>query len=223
MKWVVWLLLLLNVLLLAYFNLSATPASSPSLSHQPIEPEKIKLLTPQEIAALPPRPVEAAEAQPIAPVPVKYGCYEWGSFSIVSLPRARNIITKFSLNATVEQQTSQEATRYWVYIPQSKSLQEAQTVLDDLHGKGVSESFIVMEPQWRYAISLGVFKDEQLAAKLLEELKTKGVSSAVKGLRNHEKGQASLLINNMSSDMASEIDRLKPDFPGSELKEVACH
>lgn len=222
MKWMVWLLLLLNALLLAYFNLSAAPVSSPSLSHLPIDPEKIKLLTPQEIAALPQRPVEAAEVQPIAPVPVKYGCYEWGSFSIASLPRARNIITKFSLNATVEQQTLQEATRYWVYIPQSKSLQEAQAVLDDLHSKGINESFIVMEPQWRYAISLGVFKDEQLAAKLLEELKTKGVSSAVKGLRNHEKGQASLLINNMSSDMASEIDRLKPDFPGSELKEVAC-
>lgn len=222
MRWVVWLLLLLNALLLAYFNLSAPPAVIPSLSHQPIEPEKIKLLTPQEIEALPMRPVEATEAQPIAPAPVKYGCYEWGSFSIASLPRARNIITKFSLGATVKQQSSQEATRYWVYIPQSKSLQEAQVALNDLNNKGVTESFIVLEPQWRYAISLGVFKDEQLATKLLEELKSKGVTSAVKGLRNHEKGQASLLINNVSSDMASEIDRLKPDFPGSELKEVAC-
>ena len=80
----------------------------------------------------------------------------------------------------------------------------------------------MFEPQWRYAISLGVFKDEQLAAKLLEDLKKKGVVSAVKGVRNQEQGQTSLLISNMSLDKVVEIDKLKPDFPGSELKQVTC-
>jgi len=53
-------------------------------------------------------------------------------------------------------------------------------------------------------------------------MKTKGVDSAVKGVRNQEKGRASLLISSMSSDTAAEIDKLKPEFPGSELKQVAC-
>lgn len=222
MKWVVWFLLMLNVLLLAYFNLNTTRTVSSQASHQPIQPEKIKLLTPQEIEALPRKSPDVMESQALAPVSVQYSCYEWGSFSSAGLSKARNILAQFSINATTKEKTSQEATRYWIYIPRQKSLQAAQAKVEELHQAGVNESFVVMEPQWHYAISLGVFKDEQLATKLLDELKARGVDSAVKGVRNQEKGQASLLINNMSSDMAVEIDKLKPDFPGSELKQVIC-
>lgn len=222
MKWVASLLLLLNVLLFAYFNLSKTPQMPLSASHQPLDPEKIKLLTPKEVDELPQKSAEAKESEPATLAPVQLSCYEWGSFSTTNLPRAKNILTKFSLDATVKQQSSQETTRYWVYVPKMASLQAAQAKLDELHGLGVNDGFIVLEPQSRYAISLGVFKDEQLATKLLEELKGKGVRSAVKGVRNQEKGRSSLLISNMTSDMASEIDKLKPDFPGSELKQVNC-
>ena len=217
MKWIVWLLLLVNALLLAYFNLGSTQPSGALASHQPIQAEKIKLLTPQEIEALPKKSAAIA-----TPAPVQESCYEWGSFSTANLPKARNILDKFSLSATTKQQSSQEATRYWVYIPRQKSLREAQAKVEELRAASVEESFVVLEPQWRYAISLGVFKDEQLATKLLDELKRRGVDSAVKGVRNQEQGQASLLISPMSADMAAEIEKLKPDFPGSELKQVTC-
>lgn len=222
MKWVVWSLLLINALLVAYFNLGTTHPVGVTASHQEMHPEQIKLLTPAEIEALPKKSSEVTEAQPLATAPVQYNCYEWGSFSTASLPRARDILAKFSLNSAVKQKTSQEATRYWVYIPRQRSLQAAQAKVEQLRNFGVQESFVILEPQWRYAISLGVFKDEQLATKLLDELKGRGVVSAVKGMRNQENGQASLLINQMSSDMANEIDKLKPDFPGSELKQVTC-
>jgi hypothetical protein len=222
MRLLVWLLLLLNVLLLGYFKLSVPNEAGVQPGHEPLQAEKIKLLTPQEIEALPKRSAQVKEIPAIAPTPVQYNCYEWGSFSATNLPKARNILAKFSLNATTEKQNPQEAARYWVYIPRQKSLQEAEARVGELHGLGVDESFVVMEPQWRYAISLGVFKDEQSAVKLLDELKTKGVDSAVKGVRNQEKGRASLLISSMSSDTAAEIDKLKPEFPGSELKQVAC-
>jgi hypothetical protein len=149
-------------------------------------------------------------------------CYEWGSFSEASLQKARSVLAKYSLDATVKQQTSQEATRYWVYIPPLKSAEAVQVKVDQLHARGIEDFFVVQEPQWHNAISLGVFKDEQLAAKLLEELKSKGVVSAVKGVRNQEKGQASLFISHMTSDAAAEIEKLKPDFPGSELKQATC-
>lgn len=218
MRLFVWLLLLLNALLLAYFNLDAAKPASRA-GHEPIQPEKIRLLDAAEIAQLPKKPVPAPE--PVAAAP-QLGCYEWGSFSRASLPRAREALATFSLVATPVQQTSREATRYWVYIPQHANLQAAQTTLDELRNLGIQESFIVLEPQWRYAISLGVFKDEQLATKLLEEVRTRGVTSATKGVRNQERGQTSLLISNMPSDIAAEIEKLKPNFPGSELKQVTC-
>lgn len=218
MKLVVLILILVNALLFAYFNLGKPQSTSANVNHEPIQPEKVKLLTPQEIEALPIK----QKQDPQAFQAVESSCYEWGSFSVANLPRAREALAKLSLESTSIEKSPQEAARYWVYIPKSQTLQAAQAKTQQLRRLGVEESFVVFEPQWRYAISLGVFKDEQLAAKLLEDLKGKGVVSAVKGVRNQESGQTSLLINNMSLDMVVEIDKLKPDFPGSELKQVTC-
>jgi hypothetical protein len=223
MKLMVWVLVLVNALLFAYFNLPTHDTKVNLASHKPLEPERIKLLKEAEVKAMPRKAEDAPEAQSVAAAPPpQIACYEWGSFSANSLPRARNILTKFSVEFTAKQQNTQEATRWWVYIPRQPSLQAAQAKVAELKALGVEEFFVVQEPQWKHAISFGVFKDEQLATKLLEELRAKGVVSAVKGVRNQEKGQASLLINKMSSDIAVEIDRLKPDFPGSELKQVSC-
>jgi hypothetical protein len=223
MKWIVWLLVIANVLLLAYFNLNVSPGIQGSASHQSLSPEKLKLLTPEEIKVLPKKEAEAKAIETVAFVPpTTMGCYEWGSFSAVNLRRARSVLDKYSLAAAVRQQTSQESTRYWVYIPRLRSTALAQAKAEELRTLGVEDIFVIQEPQWHNAISLGVFKDEQLASKLLEELKGKGVVTAVKGVRNQEKGQASLFISNMSSDTAAEIEKLKPDFPGSELKQATC-
>jgi len=217
MKLLVLILLLLNAVLFAYFNVSK-PQQVASTINPPIQPEKLRLLTPEEVEAMPRKQPEQSQGFQ----PVEFSCYEWGSFSAASLERARETLMRLSLEATLMEKSPQEATRYWVYLPQSRTLQQAQAKVQQLRRQGVEESFVVFEPQWRYAISLGVFKDEQLAAKLLEEIKKKGVTSAVKGVRNQEQGQTSLLIDNMSLDKVVEISKLKPDFPGSELKQVTC-
>ena len=223
MKWVVGGLLLLNVALLVYFNWAAPYFASPPIIHAPIQQEKMRLLTSQELEALPKKTPETAASQVPTPALVQSSsCYEWGSFSRAGLARARNVLARLSIDASVKQQISQEATHYWVYIPPAKSLQAAQAKVEELRGLGVTDIFVVLEPQWRHAISFGIFKDEQLATKLLEDLKSKGIASAVKGVRYQEKNQASLLMNNMSSDMAAEIGKLQPDFPGSELKQITC-
>jgi len=222
MKWVVWLLVLANIVVYAFFNLSPVTHTGGHIALQPIHPEQIKLLTDTEIAALPKKDAaDTSAAEPVA-APVQLSCYEWGSFSAANLPKARNVLFKFSLQGVVKQQTSQESARHWIYIPRAKSLEAAQAKMDELRNLGIDDIFIVQEPQWRYAISLGVFKDDQLAAKRLEDVKTRGVQSAVKALRNQEQGQASLVINSMAPEMVAEIEKLKPDFPGSEIKQVSC-
>lgn len=226
MKWIVWLLVTVNVLLLVYFNLDLSQPPRVQINHQPLMADKIKLLTPEQVEALPKKAVEVKEIATVMPppdvTPIQVACYEWSSFSVASLQKARGVLARYSLDVTLKQQSSQEATRYWVYIPRLESAEAAQTKVDELRALGIEDIFVVQEPQWHNAISLGVFKDEQLAAKLLEEVKSKGVASAVKAVRNQEKGRASLFISNMSSDTAAEIEKLKPDFPGSELKQATC-
>lgn len=218
MRLVLWLLILANVLLLAYFNLPKPVAVDLQITEAPLNPEKIKLLKPEEIEALPKRVVETV---PTAQVP-QFGCYDWGTFSRAKLASARSFLNRYTLDVTVKQQTAEEATRYWVYIPSLRNAAAAQAKVEELRALGVEEMYVVQDQQSRNAISLGVFKDEQLATKLLEDLKSKGVVSAVKGVRNQEQGRASLYIRNMSSELVPEIEKLQPDYPGSELKQVTC-
>lgn len=231
MKWLVGLLVLVNLGLFAVFNLEGLPKQTAVASnHQPINEDQLKLLSEKEVAALPkktPPPPLAPDTPPV-PLPVEVaaapelGCYEWGSFSNVGMFKARKVLLNLSLKSTIKMNSRQEAVRYWVYIPRLKTAELAQAKAAEVRALGVTDLFVVQEPQWRNAISFGVFQDEQLALNLLTELKAKGVNSAVKGVRNQEKGQASLIIADMPSTTAAELEKLKPEFPGSELKKVNC-
>lgn len=101
MKWILWFLLLANVLLLAYFNLPMQSEVELQIAETPLNPEKIKLLGKQEIEALPKRVI--APAVPTEQL-VQYGCYEWGTFSRAKLASARNFLNRFSLDVTAIQQ-----------------------------------------------------------------------------------------------------------------------
>jgi hypothetical protein len=218
MKWLLWVLLLVNVILLAYFKLVFQPQSEPVPGHPAIDPTRLKIVTAEELAQL---PKKGESATPAVTTPVA-ACYEWGSFAAADAARARAALDKLGLQATARMQAPQEAVRYWVYIPPQESLEKAQEKVNEIKDLGIDESFIVQEPKWRNAISLGVFKTEASASKYVEELHNRGIRSAIKGPRNHEGGQTGYTINNVLPAQADEIGRLKPDFPGSELKQVNC-
>lgn len=231
MKWLVLILALLNAALLGYFKLIAVPYVTPEsvAGHEPIHPEQIKILTPEELSTLPKKDQPAAPAPgPVTPTPsasaapVTTSCYEWGIFAEPAAVRAKAVLDKLGLLAMPKQQLPQEAVRYWVYIAPKHSMEEAQAKVNELKALGIEDSYIVQEPLWRYAISLGVFKDEALANKFLEELRVRGVHTAVKGRRNHENGQTSFTIKNVSLEQAGEFGKLQPEFPGSEFKQIAC-
>ena len=237
MKLLVWLLLIINLLLLVYFNIDHILPRVPVAQTAEIAPENIKVLSQKEIEALPKKtaspaaPVVAANLDttitllnaPAAPTAIATSCFEWGVFSANSLTNAQNAVTKLALQATVKEQTSQQAKRFWVYKPPLKTAEEAQLKAAELKALGVTDIFVVLEPKWRNAISFGVFEDEQLANKLLNELKAKGVKDVVKALRNQGKGHSSLIFNNLAANQITALKQLKSEFPEAALKEVGCN
>ena len=221
MRLLVWLLLLVNVAILGYFQLLSKPQGGEDARSGPLHPDKIRLLTDDQLAALPLKTPSPATV-PITPEAVAPSCYEWGSFAPETLASAQAVLARLSVEGTVRQQAPAEATRYWVYIPPRKTMEEVQAKADELRSLGILDFFIVQEPKWRNAISLGVFKDEKLANSLLQDLLARGVRSAVKGVRNHEGVQSSLLLKTAAPEVMVQIEQLKPDFPGTELKQVNC-
>ncbi len=228
MKWLVGVLLLINIGLAVYFNTDLFRKNQ-SLIKPDISPNKVSLLDSQALAAMPKKtvlvtpPIEpSVDVTAAIPPPTQTNCYEWGIFSKNNLIAAKNELIRLALSSTEKKQTSQEAQRFWVFIPPLKSAQVAQTKAEELKALGIQDIFIVQEPQWRNAISFGVFQDEKLATNLLNELKSKGVSSATKKLRNQGKEHVSFLLKDVSASAAEELANLKSRFPSSEIKSMSC-
>ncbi|MBA3695218.1 MAG: sporulation protein [Methylotenera sp.] len=217
MRVLVLFLILVNLGLLAYFNRELFLPSVPQQQFTEISPEKITVLNQQQIEAMPKK-----VATPPPPLDIAKACMEWGVFSDNNLATAQGELIKLSLQATVKSETSQDAKRFWIYKPPLKSPQEALAKAAELKALGIEDIFVVQEPKWKNAISFGVFEDEQLATKLLNELKTKGVKDAVKALRNQGKVHSSLLLTGLTDTEIATLRKLKPEFPAANLKEVSC-
>ena len=84
------------------------------------------------------------------------------------------------------------------------------------------DTFIIKDQKWLNAVSLGIFRDEGLANKYLDDLRNRGVRSAIKGQRNLNGEQTGYQIRNPNPVQLEEINRLKPEFPSSDLKQVDC-
>ncbi len=220
MKWLLGLLLLVNVSLLVYFNLDVI-APKPIQVNQPISPEKLKILDQLTLEAMPKKELLLPTVTAIE-VPVT-GCYEWGNFSTSNLPSAQVALVNLGLEGIAKQaELPQTDRRFWVYYPPLKNAQLAQQKADEIKTMGVGEIFIVQDSQWRHAISFGLFQDEKLATKLLNDLQAKGIKGATKALRSPGKNISSLLIKGVTPEAALALQKISPEFVGSELQVAAC-
>lgn len=218
MKRLFWLLVILNLGLLTYFNLGLFMPSDPEIKLAELHPEKIKILNANQIEVLP-RKIAPTPEPTMVPAQT---CFEWGRFSDAELPRAQNALITLGLQAQVKNLAANPPKRYWVYRTPLSSNAEAQKKVNEFKALGINDLFVVQENKWKYAISFGIFEDEQLADKLMQELQAKGIKNIKKTVRNSEKNQYSLVFATLSEDHLAQINRLQPDFPATKVAQGSC-
>ncbi len=228
MRLIVLLLLLLNVGLYAYFNMNQL-APAPVTANKEINPEKLIVVSQEALDAMPTNEQASAmianESTSIPQVSetITTTCYTWGNFTQTNLPAAQVVLARLGLQSEIKQeQVATEDRRFWVYYPPLKSAELAESKAAEIRALGVQELYIVQDSQWRNAISFGLFQDEQLASGLLNELQNKGVKNATKALRSAGKSLSSLLIKAVSLEAATELQKIKPEFVGTELASITC-
>lgn len=226
MKWVFAILLVINILFFTVMQLNSSHSREPMGGHEPVKADKIKLLaepqkTPELALAMSESPVKSADRSPVEAKPEI--CLEWGQFSGDALKRVTLVLEKFQLGDRLIQRKAEKSGGYWVYVTPRKTLQEAQKKVEELKQLGVQESYIVREPSvMQHAISLGIFSTAEAAAKYLDQLRAKGVKTAVSGPRTQEIDGTVFQIKDSSEAMTVQLTKLKLDFPGSELLAVEC-
>jgi hypothetical protein len=221
------LLVLANIVFFAYAHVAREDAGAASEMRQlQIEPEKIRPLTaPEPPPAFKPGTTRKgrASALPKAAFAAPAACLEWGFFAGPAVARAEAALAALRLPAGQVGRSVTDAGGYWVYIPSFKTRAEADRRIGELRALGVTEFFLVQEPaQWRYAISLGIFRSEEAAQVFLARLRERGVRTAIAARRENFLKQVAFHVREPSQATVAQVTALQQEFPGSEVKAGPC-
>jgi SPOR domain len=212
MRTVVALLLAANLALFAYTEFERmSGGESDRLQHQ-LFPEKLRLLTPQQVAGLGP-----AKAAQLANV-----CLEWGGFADTEKSAALAALEPLQLGRQLSQRRIESTSAYWVYVPPLRSKTAAEKKVTEIKAQGLKDFFILTDGAQKNAISLGVFKTEDAANKFLETVQAKGVNDAKSGARTQTIQQTVLVLRDPQPAQAEQLQQLRNDFAGSEVKIGPC-
>jgi hypothetical protein len=216
------LLVAANLALYAWPRYYATPdsAADPEPLRREINPKSIRLLAGPELAGLPvlkPKPVAEAPAPGLA---AAGSCLEWGGFSVAEAPRAEKALEPFALGARLSQRRSEETAGWWVFIPPQGNRPAAQKKTAELKALGIDDYFILQEESsMRWAVSLGVFSNEEAAKTRLEALRAKGVRSAQTGERDTQVTKIWLQVRGADAALLAKLKEFAKALPGTETRD----
>jgi hypothetical protein len=87
----------------------------------------------------------------------------------------------------------------------------------------IKDVLVMQDPEWKNAISFGVFLDEHRAITLLKDLKAKGVSNAVQTVQNATENTVSLRLEPLTDAELIAVKKLQAGLAQSTLTEVSCY
>lgn len=169
------------------------------------------------------RIVRRPDAASGVPVTAPAACLEWGVLIGPDVARANAGLAQLELPEASIHRVVTDVSGYWVYMPPQNTPAAIDKKLQELRALGVTETDVVQEPpQWRTAISLGIFKTEAAAVNFLEGLKAKGVRTAVTGQREALLKQAVYFVREPAPEIVAKMAELQQAFPGSQIKAGQC-
>jgi hypothetical protein len=192
------------------------PGDANPLARQ-VDPEKLKIVPPGELRA-PPAPKPAAAPVSTAPA-ASAACLEWGSFTLTDYPRAEKALEPLALGNRLVARRTEELAAWWVHMPPQGSRQAALRKSGELKALGVEDYYIVGEEgEWRWALSLGLYRTEEAAQARLAALRALGVRSAVVEPRETVVPKVWLQVKDVDTALEARLMDIARRVEGSELR-----
>jgi len=206
------LLVLANLSFLGYTRLDAARDGEATRMAEQVQPDKIKLLTPQQVAALGPAKVAA-----LADV-----CLEWGPLSEADRARALSDLEPLQLGKLLTQRRSETSNTFWVYLPPVQNRADADRRAADAKAKGLTDVAVVETGKERFAVSLGAFANEDNAKTRLAQVIAQGATNAKVGPRQQVIVNTTLIVRDPQAAVVAKVRDLVPAYAGSDAKVGNC-
>jgi hypothetical protein len=220
LKFIFWSLLLANAGLLAY-QLGYLDAWIPD-GHEParvkrqVHAESMKPMSAVAIAAALAPTAVANTAANAAAAPT---CKEIGNFDNAGAKRFEALLQPLALGDKLSRRDIEEVANHIVYIPSLGSKEAADKKAAELRHFGVTDFYVIQDAgDFRWGISLGVFRTEDAARALLAAMNEKGVHSARLGLHSVAATKVAYRLRNLDAAALAGLDKATAEFPRAETR-----
>ncbi|HVF63621.1 MAG TPA: SPOR domain-containing protein [Casimicrobiaceae bacterium] len=214
MRIVVIFLALANIALFVLFALIRFDPSTTGEPHrlvQQVQPDKIKILTPQQVAAL--GPTKTAALNDV--------CVEWGPMSEAERVRAVAELAPLNL-APLMNVRRVETGGFSVTLPGFANLAAAERRAAEFRARGISDVSAVDLGRGQFIVALGVFRSEASANGRADALAAQGVSGTRVTARNAGVQQLILVFRDPPQPAVARLRELIPSYAGTELRVGTC-
>lgn len=216
MKWIVYLVLLANIVWFAWHYRQPT-------SHDAVAAERaagMAELVLLEEAGSRPGDRSGEDAAP----PSRAGCYTIGPFEAQAMAlRAQERLHEVGVTARLRVDESIERTGYWVLLPPFPSRSAALQAVARLKRASVSDYFLVAAGRHKDAVSLGVFSSEPRAERRLREMRRLGFEPKLEAVQLPDRKHW-LDVDADGSERLdqSHLEALRPIYPDVARQEADC-
>ncbi len=185
MKWVIYFILLANVL---FFSTRIRDLEPPPPAPIPVElsladhTSRLQLLSEVNPAELRVRaiPTEQPPDTGTAPAQTKLNCYRLGPIGADGQTiRLKNWLEERGMKVRLHTDERRELTRYWVFLPPRNSRTDAIALVTRLRGKGLRDLLVVPRGDMTNAISLGVYNRRASVDRRIKQLQRRGYEPQV--------------------------------------------
>jgi hypothetical protein len=212
MRTAVLLLILANVILFGYARLDRAAQSEAGRLGAQVQPDRIRVLTSQQVAALAPGKVAA-----LADV-----CIEWGPFSDADRARAQADIEPLQIGRLVSQRPVAADPMWWVNTGPVPSRAAADKRAAELRLLAIDDLSVVDSGKGQFTVSLGMFRTEAAANARIEALATRGVAGTRVEPRQGGAAQTMLVVRDPPQPAVARMKELQPQYPGSDIRVGTC-
>lgn len=232
MKLTFLLLLLLNIALLAWqqgvFGRFAESGREPERMTRQLQPDRIRVLNEKDVQELRERASQsraAAATNPGAPaaaatpdLTVPQACVEFGDFIGTDVARVEAALLQLGLGSRQTARQVEVPGLFMVYLPPYKTRPEAERVAADLNQRGVKDMMILNDGPLRLGISLGAFRDVELARAHAAAVEKLGVKNVRVSDKPNPITATRYQLRELDVPTAQQLASIRKEFPAHSVR-----
>ncbi len=177
-----------------------------------IAPEKLRPLTPEQLAAL------RSTGQAPGPDLAKPACIEFGDFDDAGMARIQSRLAELALGDRLRARRVDVEAGYAVFVPGPASRGEAERVMQDLRARGVRDLVLTApDAPLPNAILLGAFAGRDDAQRLQADLARRGVRGVQLSEGVAWATTTRFEIRAADAALAQQLAEIQKDFPQSRI------